>query len=40
MRPVTWADCARINAVRWGAIGAVFGLAAPAVCAVRERWTR
>ena len=40
MAAVTSADCARINAVRWGAIGAAFGLAATAVCAVRERWSR
>jgi len=38
-RPFTWADAARINALRWGAFGAVFGLAATAVCAVRDRLT-
>jgi hypothetical protein len=37
MRPVTWATCARINATRWGALGAAFGLAATAVCWWRQR---
>ena len=36
-RPVTWATCARINAVRWAGIGALLGLVATAV---RAWWSR